>query len=451
MRITPPVTPAAEKTSVNELITQAGGSHGLQRPSSITSLAPDRNHGAHVYIAAAGPTDRVQPAPCHQTDFATLGMFIIDTIHHPNGQTLNDVPGGAGLFAHLGARLLSPPPHSQYLQLILHLGRDFPPALLEELNSLKTNICLIDTPWRKTTRGENTYDKMNPGKRGFKYLTEKKRVVMDDILERSNGNVGAVHMICANAEKVDIYSGRGTVIWEPVPDSIVPECLEETLVSLEELGIQIFSPNEEELERYFETPTITVTSPQPPHNHQQHSTDKLGHPSSTQEAQKHTIENSVTRFLSSSPVPLTKTTIVIRAGQLGCYIYPPPHLGRPTWLPPYHTSASAIVDATGAGNAFLGGLAIGLLRQPEDVVLACAYANVAAGFIVEQVGMPVFEYANDGTGREWWNGEGVEGRLRGYVRRVREESVRGGGGGKGAGLEGLGVGRKDEVLGVDDF
>jgi sugar/nucleoside kinase (ribokinase family) len=46
-----------------------------------------------------------------------------------------------------------------------------------------------------------------------------------------------------------------------------------------------------------------------------------------------------------------------------------------------------VVDTTGAGNAFLGGAAVGYL-QHHDFSLAAAYGSVAASFAVETVGLP---------------------------------------------------------------
>lgn len=58
------------------------------------------------------------------------------------------------------------------------------------------------------------------------------------------------------------------------------------------------------------------------------------------------------------------------------------------WLPAYHLPGSnSVVDPTGAGNAFLGGAAMGYL-QHGDFAMAAAYGSVAASFAVEKVGMP---------------------------------------------------------------
>ncbi|RYO92000.1 hypothetical protein DL764_008203 [Monosporascus ibericus] len=67
-----------------------------------------------------------------------------------------------------------------------------------------------------------------------------------------------------------------------------------------------------------------------------------------------------------------------------------------------------VVDPTGGGNAFLGGLAVALARG-KSLEEAAAWASVAASFAIEQVGVPVL--GADAEGRETWNGVRVEERF----------------------------------------
>jgi len=99
--------------------------------------------------------------------------------------------------------------------------------------------------------------------------------------------------------------------------------------------------------------------------------------------------------------------------------------GVERWIPAYHSSAGggegvngvadAVVDPTGAGNAFLGGLAVGLARG-KGIEEACAWGAVAASFALEQVGAPVL--GMDGHGNETWNGVRVDERLAEFQRRL---------------------------------
>ena len=89
--------------------------------------------------------------------------------------------------------------------------------------------------------------------------------------------------------------------------------------------------------------------------------------------------------------------------------------GVERWLPAVHQDAGKVVDPTGGGNGFLGGLAVALTRGkgPEE---AAAWGSVAASFVVEQVGMPTL--GKDEEGRETWNGVSVEERLQEFMKSV---------------------------------
>ena len=89
-----------------------------------------------------------------------------------------------------------------------------------------------------------------------------------------------------------------------------------------------------------------------------------------------------------------------------------PGIGR--WLPAVHSNAEKVVDPTGGGNGFLGGLAVALARG-KGVEEAAAWGCVAASFAIEQVGMP--ELGVDEEGRETWNGVRVEERLEEFRKR----------------------------------
>ena len=71
------------------------------------------------------------------------------------------------------------------------------------------------------------------------------------------------------------------------------------------------------------------------------------------------------------------------------------------WLPAVHIDPSRVVDPTGGGNAFLGGLAVALARG-ASLEGAAKQGMVAASFAVEQVGMPTL--GKDFLGYDTWNG-----------------------------------------------
>ncbi|QDS70632.1 hypothetical protein FKW77_000747 [Venturia effusa] len=85
------------------------------------------------------------------------------------------------------------------------------------------------------------------------------------------------------------------------------------------------------------------------------------------------------------------------------------------WLPAYHQPGTGrVVDPTGGGNGFLGGLAVGLARG-KDVVEAAVWGSVAASFAIEQVGMPILTQESNG---ERWNGDRVQDRVDEFLQRL---------------------------------
>jgi len=88
-------------------------------------------------------------------------------------------------------------------------------------------------------------------------------------------------------------------------------------------------------------------------------------------------------------------------------------------LPAFHAfNAPEVVDATGAGNAFLGGFSIGL-QTKLNVVEASSYGSIAASFALEQIGLPSRKSCGD---KETWNGDNVASRLEVYRARLQRES-----------------------------
>lgn len=89
--------------------------------------------------------------------------------------------------------------------------------------------------------------------------------------------------------------------------------------------------------------------------------------------------------------------------------------GIERWIPAYHQDSHNVLDPTGGGNTFLGGLSVALARGHglEDAV---AWGNVAASFAIEQVGVPVLHQGE--AGKETWNGQDVEERLKEFQSRL---------------------------------
>ncbi|KAI0863667.1 Ribokinase-like protein [Xylaria cubensis] len=433
----------------------------------------------------------------HEIDFVTLGMFIIDDIEYlPPTPPVKDILGGAGTYSALGARLLSPPPRSGSVGWIVDKGSDFPPDLETLIASWETSVLLRETPERLTTRGWNGYDAHQ--NRAFRYMTPKKRLTAEDLTPELLAS-RTFHLICSPTRcrelvleikdkradlpasvlqgpegkkegDVDDAAGnhlpRPIFIWEPVPDLCTPD---ELLNCTNVLPlIDVMSPNHAELAGFMGDDGLDPE---------------------TGEISTRAIERNCEQLLAS--MPLQSFSIVVRAGEKGCYLArnggrkrkhksktkgpkgkKPSALlhgglshdtdmealfagllqdaegsiareeievdpGVERWIPAFHSNSyekddsepqqdeerigdeerrkGKVIDPTGGGNTFLGGLAVALARG-KNLEEAAAWGSVAASFAIEQVGMPTL--GRDDEGREIWNGVRVDERFEEFKTRL---------------------------------
>ncbi|KAI2613819.1 Ribokinase-like protein [Hypoxylon fragiforme] len=393
----------------------------------------------------------------HEIDFVTLGMFIIDEIEYlPPTPPVKDILGGAGTYSALGARLFSPPPLSRSVGWIIDKGSDFPPALEELVSTWDTSVIIRPTPDRLTTHGWNGYDAHQ--NRAFRYLTPKKRLTAED-LSTSLLTSRSFHLICSptrcrelvteiKARRSGLSGPDGGAlpkpifIWEPVPDLCTPDELLNCTNTLP--LIDIISPNHAELAGFM---------------------GDSGLDPDTGEISTKAIERACEQLLGS--MPLQSFAIVVRAGEKGCYLArnggrkrktrpSVPRSKKPSaflhgglrpdtdmealfagllqdpegsiareeievdpgverWIPAYHTEPEKVVDPTGGGNTFLGGLAVALARG-KNLEEAAAWGSVAASFAIEQVGTPTL--GKDEDGEETWNGVNVNKRFEEFKSRL---------------------------------
>lgn len=391
-------------------------------------------------------------------DFVTLGMFIIDDIEYlPPTPSVKDVLGGAGTYSALGARLFSPAPKASSVGWIIDQGSDFPESLTTLIDSWETSVLYRSDPDRLTTRGWNGYDEHEH--RAFRYMTPKKRLTADDLTPTLLAS-RSFHLICSPTRcrelVLDIKERRSELvtadgknlpkpifIWEPVPDLCTTDELLNCTNTLP--LIDICSPNHSELAGFM---------------------GDTGIDPETGEISTAAIERSCEQLLGS--MPLQSFSLVVRAGEKGCYLarnggrkrkiqstgkrkkasaaihgslQPDTDMmalfagllqdpegavaeeeievdpGVEKWIPAYHTDKEKVVDPTGGGNTFLGGLAVGLARG-KSLEEAAMWASVAASFAIEQVGPPTLEKDDDGV--ETWNGVSVDERLNDFLERLQQ-------------------------------
>lgn len=372
----------------------------------------------------------------NDVEFCTLGMFILDDIDFGGTRPgVKNIIGGAASFAVIGARLVAGKDHSRSVSWIVDVGSDFPSPVLDVINAWDTGCVIREDKSRLTTRAWNGYGPNE--KRDFKYLTPKLRLE-PSMLSDSQVFSRTFHMVCSAGRCVSIVqnilqrreelqregkappsshvSGRPFFVWEPVPDLCTPEEQERFFAA--NRIVDVVSPNELELGMMFGQPGWDEES-------------DFG-------------KDIVRRILNSGIGPNGTGHLVIRAGKDGSYAF---SRGHRIWLPAYHqpgfSGATAVVDPTGAGNSFLGALAQGMVtadRFPAKIVSAelaesavwkrslevlgersymlssLIFATVAAGFVVEQIGVP--HLSTTRYEKELWNGTEFTERVRLYTQRL---------------------------------
>ncbi|KAJ7068095.1 Ribokinase-like protein [Mycena amicta] len=312
--------------------------------------------------------------------FTTLGMFILDEfafadeLGKPTGQSVPSQIGGGGTYAVIGARIWS-----SKVGMIVDRGSDFAPYQ-SKLDEYGQEMWVYRDHSGQTTRALNSY---RGDHRNFEYLTPRIRISPRDLqgtrLERST----MLHFICSPTrasaimkEVRQVEDWMPTVIYEPIPDRCVPEELQALIEVLPD--IDVLSPNAEE--------AFSLLSMAPPLSRER-------------------IEEACQRFLQLGVGRGGKGAVIIRSGAMGACIAVEDQSAR--WVDAFWSSADEVkvIDVTGAGNGFLGGLAAGLTLENGDIYQAAYYASVSASFTIEQWGLPAI------SGTAEWNRDSPQRRL----------------------------------------
>lgn len=191
-------------------------------------------------------------------------------------------------------------------------------------------------------------------------------------------------------------TSRPIIIWEPKAYSCMPENLQAFVEAMR--VVDVFSPNHIELAHIVSK----KVSPTP--------------------NEMFFEDLCVPFFTHQDSGSAPHGVLVVRAGDQGCFVksHTEQKLLPAYYAPPDNVDAttcvSKVVDTTGAGNAFLGALTIGLSMSSDNAIFAACAGNVAASFVVEQVGVPTLSSSEDGT--ELWNGKDVAARFQAYRARL---------------------------------
>ncbi|OBZ76786.1 Uncharacterized protein C16C9.01c [Grifola frondosa] len=265
--------------------------------------------------------------------------------------------------------------------MVVDRGHDFPIEIQENLDAFGEDMWLYrDRPEHTTTRALNAY---KGDHRGFEYLTPRIRITPHDLMNTKLEQPAVLHFICSPVRAATIisevqgYPGwKPITVYEPIPDRCVPEELPALIKVLP--SITILSPNAEE--------ALSLLSMSLPPT-------------------KALIEEACRRLLDLGVGNNGSGCVIIRSGALGAYVAT---REREEWIDAFWVDDdSHIVDVTGAGNSFLGGLGAGLLLAHGDIYEATLYATVSASFTIEQEGLPRLsrDLGVDGEVTERWNGD----------------------------------------------
>lgn len=241
----------------------------------------------------------------------------------------------------------------------------------------------------------------------FRYTTPKLRLDHHALANTQLLWSKSFHLICSPLRCIELVesilalrnqstrpqSPRPLFVWEPVPDLCIAEELPNCLKALK--LVDCVSPNHAELGGFFGRET----------NGKDHVNYRL-------------IEELCDHWLGKGIGADGNGGVVVRAGKNGCLVA---RSGSRKWLPAYHQLAENVVDPTGGGNGFLGGLAVGLVRGRgasglDNIEEAAVWGAISASFAIEQVGMPTLSHSPQGE--ETWNGVRVEDRLLEFKERL---------------------------------
>ena len=297
--------------------------------------------------------------------FYSIGSVIIDDIVLPDGETRMGVLGGGATHAAIGMRVWS-----ERVGVCAAIGHNFPESARAELAAAFDLRGLLerDAP---TPRAWQLFER--DGRRTEVFRTDFDRFVaispqpaeLAGVLRDAEG----AHLECGAPEpfgewvRVLRAGGCKLILWEPWDLFCKPE------------NLPLFSQL---------APLVDVVSP------------------NLLEARQLTGEHEP-EAITAALLARGAKIVALRMGELGSLVAAPDML--PTAVP---AVVGKLVDVTGAGNAYCGGLLVGL-AETGDPEQAGRYGAVAASFALEQFGA-VFSLDNVR--------ERAKGRLHANPRRV---------------------------------
>ncbi|MFT5194182.1 MAG: sugar/nucleoside kinase (ribokinase family) [Cellvibrionaceae bacterium] len=279
--------------------------------------------------------------------YASWGI-ILDDIIYPDGQTAMGTLGGGGLYASSGMRLW----HKD-AAVCAAVGADFAASSLTPHGFDNSGLLVTGLP---TPRAWQVLEE--DGRR-----TQVPRVSSDDWFEQLV-RIPVAQPIPSTLKAIH-FLGRGD---EPEEKFVQALAAAGVVISAEPLVDENNTAEEiEALKRCL--PYFELFSP-----------DEFG-------AKALVGDRPIKEQLRALAV-LGPRVVALRQGKDGALIYEKE--SDQFWRVP--ATAAQVVDVTGAGNAFCGGLLVGWL-ETKDIRQAAAQASVSAAYVIEQVGPPLINAA----------------------------------------------------------
>ncbi|KAH8775321.1 carbohydrate/purine kinase [Diaporthe sp. PMI_573] len=327
-------------------------------------------------------------------NFVSLGMVVLDELRFPHAPPMHDVTGGSGAFSTLGARLVAGKERSHEVGCVIMAGDDFPESSLAQFRSWGMDLLVPRKLGRLSTRGLLIYEDKLFGKKTFQYTTERLQPTPSDLASSSLLGSSAFHLLASpdlareqiqqllSLRQSNGIEARPLLVWEPLPGSCKSNLRGEHIAAAK--LVDVYSPNHLEFLALF--------------GDSEPSSGDL-------RLDRRSVERYAESLLDSGVGPDGRGAVIVRAGMDGCLVSSSSIPERHYWLPPFYDDDDAVVDATGAGNTFLGALTFAISARRYSVVEASALASVAASFSLQQIGLPSLSSSSENGSQERWNGD----------------------------------------------
>ena len=285
-----------------------------------------------------------------------IGHTTLDDRFDPGSDTPTRQPGGATIYAALGAAIWG-----SRVGIVTLVGSDYPEAVLTELAMRGIDVTGVHRTKTPSISGSLRYDAS--GERDVtdldmeyvRYMSPTPADVPSAYRDVEHFHLAAMSLRQQLDHASSLAAGRRTITLDTAPhyfgseDAILPILLRQ---------VTLFCPSIADLEAHVAHSGVASTS------------------------------------LRAYFEQLGIKRAIVKMGSRGAVVFSESYK-EPVLVPAYPTRA---IDPTGAGDAFCGGMLASLARG-DDVLVAAAHGSVSASFVIETEGawFPTFTEAERAT------------------------------------------------------